>query len=367
MASRYTRNYGVDLLRICAMVMIIVLHIFGHGGVLSNYTTDDISFYISYYLEAISYCAVDCFVLLSGYVMCANRFRAKRIVELWFLVFFWSVTISAIGFIVYPETFSIGNIVKPFFPLLTGRYWFFNAYFVMILFSPILNLVIRRSSKCLYQRILFSCFVVFGLMPLFPLGEDVFGLGKGYEFPWFLVLYLLGGYLKRFEREIKWKKSGIYLLAVIILPLVNSLYYFVSLHVTLTFFGEARYTNLLLTYISPTVVVEAVALFALFKNLNLKNFYIKIVQIIQPSVFSVYLIHDHPFVREHWISNAFLALASVQPILSIVLIICSALCIFAICILLDRIRILIFQWLRINKLSDWISERIIKCMDHFFP
>ena len=30
------RNYGIDLLRIICMLMIIGLHILGHGGVLTN-------------------------------------------------------------------------------------------------------------------------------------------------------------------------------------------------------------------------------------------------------------------------------------------------------------------------------------------
>ena len=30
------RNYGIDLLRIVAMMMIPILHVLGHGGILDN-------------------------------------------------------------------------------------------------------------------------------------------------------------------------------------------------------------------------------------------------------------------------------------------------------------------------------------------
>ncbi len=31
-----SRNYGIDLLRILAMTMIIIVHILGHGGVIDK-------------------------------------------------------------------------------------------------------------------------------------------------------------------------------------------------------------------------------------------------------------------------------------------------------------------------------------------
>lgn len=362
-AQADTRNHGIDCLRVLAMLMIIILHIMGHGGLLEHCANGTPTHYVAYYLEAISYCAVDCFALLSGYVMCTSHFNAKRLTELWFLVFFWSVAISMVGFIAYPETLSTGNIIKPLFPILTGRYWFFNSYFVMVLFSPILNLIIQSSSKQLYQKILLACFVVFCLIPLFPLGEDVFSLGRGYEFPWFLALYLLGGYLRRFDLEIKWQKSRVYFLAVIILPLVNTAYYFLSMRLTEIIFHEVRYTDLLLSYISPTVVAEALALFALFKNLNLKSIATKMVSFVQPSIFSVYLIHDHPFIRGHFIYNAFIPLASSHPVTCVIFVAGSVLCIFAICIMIDRVRIFIFRWLRIDRLTGRLGEGLIQYID----
>ena len=62
------RNYGIDLLRIFSMFLIVILHSLGHGGVLSSTVINSSQYKFSWLLEIISYCAVDIFALISGYV-----------------------------------------------------------------------------------------------------------------------------------------------------------------------------------------------------------------------------------------------------------------------------------------------------------
>ena len=51
------RNYGIDLLRLVAMFMVVILHVLGQGGVLSATTGD--KHHIAWFLETAAYCAVD--------------------------------------------------------------------------------------------------------------------------------------------------------------------------------------------------------------------------------------------------------------------------------------------------------------------
>ena len=92
MNSKETRNYGIDILRILSIAFVVTLHVLGHGGVLKNAT--GISFAASYGLEAAAYCAVDCFVIITGYCMCLKSFKSKRILSLWAECFFYSVCIA---------------------------------------------------------------------------------------------------------------------------------------------------------------------------------------------------------------------------------------------------------------------------------
>ena len=61
------RNSGVDLLRIIAMYMIVIVHIFNHSGVLENeYSLSIKIVYILLY--TIVFASANCYALISGYV-----------------------------------------------------------------------------------------------------------------------------------------------------------------------------------------------------------------------------------------------------------------------------------------------------------
>ena len=51
---------------------------------------------------------------------------------------------------------DILRIVLMFLPLIRRRYWFFNAYFVVFMFSPLLNHLIRTLRKKTFQYFLFA-------------------------------------------------------------------------------------------------------------------------------------------------------------------------------------------------------------------
>ena len=60
------RNYGIDLLRLVAMYMIVILHVLGNGGVLE--ATNGLKNSLAWFMEIGSYCAVNCYAIISGYV-----------------------------------------------------------------------------------------------------------------------------------------------------------------------------------------------------------------------------------------------------------------------------------------------------------
>lgn len=62
------RNYGIDFLRIISMFMIVILHILGNGGILASVQIGSSNYHLAWILEIASYCAVNCYALISGYV-----------------------------------------------------------------------------------------------------------------------------------------------------------------------------------------------------------------------------------------------------------------------------------------------------------
>jgi len=152
------RNVGVDILRIVSMFFIIVGHILMQGGVLSAFYNEGLQceYYFLNTAYVIAYCGVNCFALVSGYVGWQNTFKLEKIIKLWANVVFWSVGVSLILFIYNKDFFSVKEAISMFLPLIRGRYWFFNAYFVVFMFSPLLNHLIRTLRKKTFQYFLFA-------------------------------------------------------------------------------------------------------------------------------------------------------------------------------------------------------------------
>lgn len=61
-----TRNYGIEILRIIAMLMIVLLHVV--GGSLQYAESGSNKYYILWFFEIMSYCAVNCFGIITGYI-----------------------------------------------------------------------------------------------------------------------------------------------------------------------------------------------------------------------------------------------------------------------------------------------------------
>ena len=50
------RNYGIDMLRIFAMFLIVILHCLGQGGILNNVIPNSLQYKFSWFLEICAYC-----------------------------------------------------------------------------------------------------------------------------------------------------------------------------------------------------------------------------------------------------------------------------------------------------------------------
>ena len=64
--KKVERNYGVDLLRIVAMYMVVVLHVLGKGGILYSLPKLSISYEVAWILEIAAYCAYHARRILSA-------------------------------------------------------------------------------------------------------------------------------------------------------------------------------------------------------------------------------------------------------------------------------------------------------------
>lgn len=343
------RNVGIDILRVVSMFFIIIGHILMQGGILSAYSNESLQggYYFFNTLSVIAYCGVNCFALVSGYVGWQNTFRLEKIIKLWANVVFWSVGVSLILFIYNNEFFSVKEAVSMFLPLIRGRYWFFNAYFVVFMFSPLLNHLIQTLPQKTFQYFLLAVAFVFCVVPFLALGNDILRIQNGFEFSWLMVMYLAGGYFSKYP--VKFKKTYKCIIAFFGFALLNFIYKYLIELVTTKLFGGPSYGDLFMSYTSPIVLGEAICLLLYFSNFKLNNKkLVKLISFVTPAIFSVYIIHVHPLVFWKILKDAFIGLTEYNLLVSFLLIIAISIAIFIGCIALDYIRALMFNFFKVD-------------------
>ena len=194
------RNRGIDLLRMTAMWMVVILHILNKGGVLAAAAPLSAGQGTARLLETAAYCAVNCYGLISGYVGVQRRFRYSGALALWLRVAFYTLGITAVFACLMPGSVNGDRVLRAFFPVLFRQYWYVTAYFGMCLFIPFFNLLLNRLSKGQLRLLALSIVLVFSVLPTLR-QKDVFLTDNGYSVLWLSCLYLLGGILRLCGRQ----------------------------------------------------------------------------------------------------------------------------------------------------------------------
>ena len=136
--------------------------------------------------------------------------------------------------------------------------------------------------------------IIFSVIPSVNIFEDPFGVEYGYSLIWFVVLYLIAGYVRRYiVGKSKRKFAIIYGLGVLIIVLFKA-----------TFASKSGLIGALINlsishYNSPLVVVMSVNLFILAtsKKASVTRKFGKVISYCSSLSFGVYLFHEHPCFR----------------------------------------------------------------------
>lgn len=321
------RNYGIDLLRMTAMFMVCILHTLGQGGILSAVKASTAQFWIAWFLESAAYCAVNCYALISGYVGIDAGYKISNIMKLWLQVAFYSIGMTVAAFLIDKTLIAEGDWQAAFFPVLTKNYWYFTAYFCMFFFIPFLNTLVNTLSEKMRWYLCGVIAAIFSVLPLLA-GKDIFLTGRGYSAIWLGMMYLIGAVIKKEQQHLQristWTCAGIYIVCVSITGIFRGL----------------------LAYDSPTIVLAGIALLLLFSNLNLSGRQRKVVSLLSPLAFSVYLIHVNRFVWRTVLKGRFAAFAEYSPMKFLLAVFAAAFSVYAICSLIDMVRFMLFQYVK---------------------
>lgn len=299
------RQANFELLRIVAMLMIISLHYLVKGWVATPFpftVKDHPVGVFAWLIEAFCIVAVNCYVLISGYFLVESAWKPGRVVSLLSQVLFYSLLIPV--FLLLTGVVSGGDLdvydwIGFLFPFGTEHYWFATAYLVMYLFAPFLSAGIEKMKKRDLQILMAVLLVLFMLektiLPVY-LATDRYG----YDFGWFLCLFVVAGYIRLYGISWLEKQSnalGAYVLSALFIWLLalfsNTLGSKMETFV--------HYANMLYTYNHLLCLTGSVSLFYVFKNMRInEGRFAEMVRKLAPYTFGVYLLHEHILVRYEW-------------------------------------------------------------------
>ena len=139
-AIKKTRDSNIELLRIVCILMIIAHHFAIHP--VWNFDTNSIT---ANRVLVQALCiggklGVNCFLLISGYYLVGSKGRSiKSIARIWLQIFFYSVGITLLFVALGKTEFNIKSLVSACLPITTVTWDYASTYFVLILFTPFLN------------------------------------------------------------------------------------------------------------------------------------------------------------------------------------------------------------------------------------
>lgn len=312
--SRSVRQSNFELLRIVAMIFILILHVdhlsFGFPST-QEIAASPFSAFLRTWLETIAVVAVNTFVLISGYF--GIRLQVERFAGLLFQSAFYIMGVYLVLVTVGWETFSVGHFVRCLSPLDPSGGWFIPVYIGLMLLSPILNAFVTQARE---KDLLGIIIVLLLMQSVFGWGIDHLKVGAGYSLFSFILLYLIGQYLRKYPETFYSKgKASRYLGIYLGISLLNALISYVAsaLHLLLpsipSDLGNHKMISIIpLAYSSPLNIIGAVCLFIAFSRLKIRS---QLINWVASSVLAVYLIHCNEHLIHHFI--AFVRHLSLYP------------------------------------------------------
>lgn len=336
--NKTTRQSGIELLRLIAMLMVLLLHAnflsFG-APTAEQIHTDTANSIGRIFLEHLCIVAVNVYVLISGWF--GIKPKVKSITNLIIQAIFYSIVGVVVAASIDSSHFSKGLLLD--FLIVGKPYWFVVSYILLYIVSPVLNKFVEYEAPQIIKLTLL-CFFSFEFVYGWLFGQG--GFGGGYSTMSFIGLYILARYLRIHGGAIlKYSTKAYVLLYLLMTTIMTSI-----VSIQLYLFKTTIIGGYLLSYDSPLIILSSLFLFLLFEKMI---FYSSFINACSSSALSIYLIHINPHIWGYF-KEGVLSLYNISPdYYGCLLVFLYLLVIMSICILIDKIR------LKLTPMNNLIS------------
>lgn len=194
-------------------------------------------------------------------------------------------------------------------------------------------------------------FCAFSLLPT-VFHYDMAKINGGYSTLWLIFMYLTGAYIKKYVSIRRRICLGGYFFCVFFSWVAKIGIEFITNLVM----GEPKWGNYFIEYTSPTIVLCGIFLLAFFSKLQMRDKWHKLIAFFAPASFGVYLIHNEEQIAAYFFEGRFDYYLDFHPIVMILMVLCTALIIWFVCSIIDRVRIFLFDCLGIREKCDFFEE-----------
>lgn len=363
-AMNKQRMANMELLRIIAMAMVIMLHYLSKGNLLPGMAGEiETNGYVAWVMETFSIVAVNVYMLISGYFLVGGRFKCSRLVQLLCQILFYSllipVVLVALG-ILNVQDITIYQLLHYIFPTQMEHYWFASAYVVMYLMMPVFRVALLRMKRNQLQVIIILLLAYISLSKsVLPVRLTADKLG--YDAIWFLCVFLCAAYIRLYG--IRWygkmsRGIGGYLMGcagILGITLVLRMLYVRTGMFQDVLTASYHYNHILNLF-------AAISLFYAFYHWRLPQG--KLASAIvkcAPYTFGVYLLHEHVEIRYLWpkwfgaSSGGNLLVFAFRSIITVLIVL-------AIGLIIDWMRSILFAWIG-GLLKKTKAEHLLQTID----
>ena len=285
-----SRQSCFDLIRIFAMFLIVMVHFASHSGF--EFLPGEISvnrFWVEF-VDICGHISVNLFVLLSGYFRISSKnIKTASLLKFWLQLFFYSIGIYLLFVILGKAPLSFGEMIRRILPVSYSQWWFATVFFLLLLLSPYLNLLLNSLSRKQYLGFLFITCLSWCVIP--TLTRLAFDSNR---LLWFVFLYALAGYLRLYGCGLRLSAGKLFALSAGCAALV-----FLSIVLWDVLSLKSGYMEEKRTFFFELLRIPlmgiSLLLFLGFSRLKTKPN--PVISAVASAMFGVYLIHDHPYVR----------------------------------------------------------------------
>lgn len=288
--------------------------------------------------------------------MCKSQITMQKFMKLFLEVMFYKVSIALIFICIGYRPYSWNHIIKELLPITNVELGFVSCYLLFFLLIPFMNVLIKSMTQRQHLNLVIALLFIYTALGTIPKLTVTMNYVS-----WFCVLYFIASYIRLYPFPQKdnvrfWGWSTIVLVLLSILSVI-------SIAMLASYIGKGTGKIYFFMIDSNKIfpVLIGITSFLFFKEVKIPQS--KFINTVAASTFGVLLIHANSDTMRHWLwktvcNNASMYSSDLIYIHAILI----PITVFAVCIIIDHIRIKTIEEPAINfclKYAEMFKEAAI--------